>query len=263
MELIDICFNFAHSSFRTDEHAVLKRALEAGVTRLICTGSDIEDSEQSITLAEKYPEHLHATVGIHPHRAASWDNTTADTLRKLAQNHTKVCAIGETGLDFNRDYSPRETQMRAFEAQLALAADLELPAFLHEREAHAPFIRILRRHRDRLSRAVVHCFTGNEEELSAYLDLDLHIGITGWICDERRGYHLRNLINRIPPDRLMIETDAPYLLPRDIRPKPHTRRNEPAFLPHILQTVARAVGRPPDQVAAETVATTRSFYALN
>lgn len=262
MELIDICFNFAHSGFRHDEHAVLKRALEAGISQLICTGSDIEDSLQSLALAEKYPEHLYATVGVHPHRAITWGEETAQTLKSLATQHSKIRAIGEAGLDFNRDYSPRSIQIHALEAQLELASELGLPAFLHEREAHTTFLEILKRHRDRLKRAVVHCFTGSEEELTAYLDLDLHIGITGWICDERRGYHLREFIKRIPPERLMIETDAPYLLPRDLRPKPHTRRNEPAFLPHILQVVAQSVGRPPDQVAQETTNTARAFYGL-
>ncbi|AOV17618.1 hydrolase TatD [Acidihalobacter aeolianus] len=263
MELVDICFNFAHSGFRADEHAVLKRALEVGVAQLLCTGSDLEDSLASVTLAERYPEHLYATVGVHPHRAVTWDDATAGTLRELALAHPKIRAIGETGLDFNRDYAPRDVQERAFEAQLELAAELGLPAFLHEREAHAHFIAILRRHRERLSRAVVHCFTGTREELDAYLDLDLHIGITGWICDERRGHHLREFIGRIPPDRLMIETDAPYLLPRDMHPKPHSRRNEPAYLPHVLAAVAAAVGRPPEQVASETTATARAFYALS
>ncbi|AOU98724.1 hydrolase TatD [Acidihalobacter yilgarnensis] len=263
MELIDICFNFAHSGFRADEHAVLKRALEAGVTRLICTGSDLEDSELSVTLADRYPEHLYATVGVHPHRAVTWGDSTAATLRALANEHPKVRAIGEAGLDFNRDYSPREVQEHVFESQLELAIELGLPAFLHEREAHDRFIAILRHHRDRLSRVVVHCFTGNEDELTAYLDLDLHIGITGWICDERRGHHLREFIRRIPSDRLMIETDAPYLLPRDMRPKPHSRRNEPAYLPHILQAVAEAVGRTPDEVARQSTDTARAFYALD
>ena len=262
MELVDICFNFAHESFRADEHAVLKRAVEAGVTRLICTGSDLEDSERSVALAEHMPEHLYATVGVHPHRAVTWDDATADTLHRLASEHPKVRAIGEAGLDFNRDYSPRPAQERAFEAQLELASALHLPAFLHEREAHEHFIAILRRHRAQLGNAVVHCFTGTEEELLAYLDLDLHIGITGWICDERRGHHLKDFIHRIPPNRLMIETDAPYLLPRDIHPKPRSRRNEPAYLPHILQVIAEAVGRSAAEIARETTANAVAFYDI-
>lgn len=263
MELVDICFNFAHSSFRPDEKAVLKRAIDSGVTRLVCTGSDLEDSQKSIVLAETYPEHLYATVGVHPHRSVTWNNRVAQSLQALAQQHTKVRAIGEAGLDFNRDYSPRKAQMYAFEAQLELAIDLGLPVFLHEREAHKEFIHLLARYRDQLSHAVVHCFTGTEEELAAYLDLDLHIGITGWICDERRGHHLHTFIGRIPDNRLMIETDAPYLLPRDMRPKPQSRRNEPAYLPHVLKTIAGITGRPPAEVAHQTTAVARKFYNLD
>ncbi|APZ42209.1 TatD family hydrolase [Acidihalobacter ferrooxydans] len=262
MELVDICFNFAHDAFRADEHAVLRRAVEAGVTRLLCTGSDLEDSERSVALAEHFPEHLYATVGVHPHRAVTWDAATADALRRLAVEHPRVRAIGEAGLDFNRDYSPRDRQEQAFEGQLELAIELGLPLFLHEREAHERFIAILRRYRHRIGKAVVHCFTGTEAELLAYLDLDLHIGITGWICDERRGHHLREFIHHIPPHRLMIETDAPYLLPRDLHPKPRSRRNEPMYLPHILQTIATAVDRPVSAIAKETTATARAFYRL-
>jgi len=263
MELVDICFNFAHSSFRPDEQAVLERAIDSGVTRLVCTGSDLEDSQKSIVLAETYPEHLYATVGVHPHRSVTWNDRVTQSLQTLAQQHTKVRAIGEAGLDFNRDYSPRKAQMYAFEAQLELAIDLGLPVFLHEREAHKEFIHLLARYRDQLSHAVVHCFTGTEEELAAYLDLDLHIGITGWICDERRGHHLHTFIDRIPGNRLMIETDAPYLLPRDMRPRPQSRRNEPAYLPHVLKTIAGIIERPPVEVAHQTTSVARKFYNLD
>lgn len=263
MELVDICFNFAHSSFRPDERAVLERAIHSGVTRLVCTGSDLEDSQQSILLAETYPEHLYATVGVHPHRSVTWNDRVAQSLQSLAQHHTKVRAIGEAGLDFNRDYSPRKAQMYAFEAQLELAIDLGLPVFLHERDAHAQFTHILAHYRDQLSHAVVHCFTGTEEELAAYLDLDLHIGITGWICDERRGHHLHKFIGRIPTNRLMIETDAPYLLPRDMRPRPHSRRNEPSYLPHVLETIAEITNRPSAEIAQQTTAVARNFYNLD
>ncbi len=262
MELVDICFNFAHESFRADESDVLRRAIEAGVTRLMCTGSDIEDSECSIALAERYPQYLYATAGVHPHRAVTWSDSSGAQLRWLAREHAKVKAIGETGLDFNRNYSPQAAQERAFEEQLELAAELQLPVFLHEREAHDNFIAILRHYRDRLSRAVLHCFTGTEAELRACLDLDLHIGITGWICDERRGRHLQDIIHLIPPDRLMIETDAPYLLPRDLLPKPRSRRNEPMYLPHIMKRIAKALNRPIEIVAEETTQTALQFYGL-
>jgi TatD DNase family protein len=173
-----------------------------------------------------------------------------------------VVAVGECGLDFNRNLSPRQDQIRCFEAQLALAAELRRPAFLHERDAHDTFVAVLREHRRALSAAVIHCFTGTRAELDAYLALDLHVGITGWICDDRRGVHLREVVPAIPGERLMIETDAPYLLPRDMPSLPKDRRNEPAFLPYVLAAVARARGESPAATEATTTATARAFFGL-
>jgi TatD DNase family protein len=170
--------------------------------------------------------------------------------------------VGECGLDFDRNFSPRDAQLRCFEAQLELAIELEMPVFLHERSAHDELVAILARHRARLPRAVVHCFTGSGDALARYLELDLHIGITGWICDERRGTHLRELVRRIPSNRLMVETDAPFLLPRDLRPKPRSNRNEPSLLPHIVATVASARGESTLELARTTTATARAFFAI-
>lgn len=260
-ELIDICFNFTHSAFRPDEAAVLDRAVAAGVGTMIVTGSSEPDSRFAVELAHRYPAHLYATAGVHPHLSREWTSDTAAGLRELAAD-PRVVAIGEAGLDYNRDYSPRPDQRRAFAHQIELACELNLPLFLHERDAHADFLAMLREHRGSLHEVVVHCFTGTAEQLEAYLELDLHIGLTGWICDERRGSHLHPLVSRIPLERLMIETDAPYLLPRDLLHPPRGRRNEPAFLPHILATLARLLEREPGQVAAATTATARRFYRL-
>lgn len=259
--LVDICFNFTHGSFRKDEAEVLARAVAGGVETLMVTGSSVEESACCIELAERYPEHLYATVGVHPHLSVDWNGDSEDTLRELA-GHDKVMAIGEAGLDYNRDYSPRSAQRHAFERQAALAAELRMPFFLHQRDAHDNFMGILREHRDALGNVVVHCFTGSAEELADYLDADLHIGITGWICDERRGSHLHDLVGMIPLDRLMIETDAPYLLPRDLKPPPRSRRNEPAFLPHVLRALAGHLNKSPAEIAASTTATARAFYRL-
>jgi TatD DNase family protein len=154
----------------------------------------------------------------------------------------QVVAIGECGLDYDRDFSPRDQQRAAFESQLELAAELRKPVFLHQRSAHDDFARMLQNARPRLAGGVVHCFTGDERELDCYLELGLCIGITGFICDERRGMHLQRLVRRIPPERLMIETDAPFLLPRDLA-SVRGRRNEPAYLPHVAKSVARHAGR--------------------
>ncbi len=260
--LFDICFNFTHESFRKDEGEVLQRAVDAGVTQLMVTGASLTESQQAIGLAEKYPNHLHATVGVHPHLAKEWDKNSVSHARKLAQG-SKVKAIGECGLDYNRDFSPREKQRYALEAQLELAAELQLPVFLHERDAHDDFIKLVGRYLPDIPRAVVHCFTGEDSQLRAYIAEELYIGITGWICDERRGHHLRDSVGLIPQGKLMIETDAPYLLPRDLTPKPKSRRNEPAHLVHIAKAIAEARDETADTLISHTTSTAMSFFALD
>ena len=259
--LIDICFNFTHESFRKDEQALLQRAKAAGVGKMIVTGASIPESQEALALAHRYPEQLFATAGVHPHLAKDWDAQSPEVIRRLAKDD-KLLAIGECGLDYNRDFSPRDTQRAVLTAQLALAVETGLPLFLHERDAHEDFLSILQEFRPQLGKAVVHCFTGNQSQLEAYLALDLHIGITGWICDERRGHHLREFIHLIPDNRLMIETDAPYLVPRDLRPKPKGRRNEPAFLGHIANTIAEARGETRAQLTAHLQTTTEQFFNL-
>jgi len=264
MELIDIGFNFTSSAFRKDEDAVIKRALLAGVTHFVITGSDIDESERAAELATHYPGMV-STAGVHPHLAKTWQEDSCSRLNELAKDE-RVVAIGEAGLDYNRNYSSPEQQRLAFEAQLKLASELDMPIFLHERDAHEDFKTILASYRNQLPKVVVHCFTGSNEELDCYLDLDCHIGITGWICDERRGHHLHESIKKIPANRLMIETDAPYLLPRDLPkdsyPKPDGRRNEPAYLPHILSTVAKCRNVSLQQTAQETTQTAKDFFAI-
>ena len=261
MELIDIGANLCHESFASDLDEVLDRAAHAEVHRIVVTGTSRPDSEAAAALARRHPARLRATAGVHPHEAATFDGAASAAIEALA-GREEVVAVGETGLDFYRDFSPRPDQERAFEAQLEIAARLGLPVFLHERDARRRFVEILKPFRHRLRSAVIHCFTGEREDLDAYLDLDLHVGITGWICDERRGLHLRDLAGRVPADRLMLETDSPYLLPRDLRPRPRSRRNEPARLAHIAGAVASATGETVEALAARTTATARAFFGL-
>jgi TatD DNase family protein len=255
--IIDIGVNLTHRQFAGDHDRVVDRAIAAGVTTLILTGTSEAGSRAAQALAAARPGVLFSTAGVHPHDASRCDAGTIARLRALAAL-PGVVAIGECGLDFNRDFSPRPVQEQWFDAQLGLAAELGLPVFLHERDAHARFIAILRAHT--LVDAVVHCFTGTAAELAAYLELGACIGITGWICDERRGADLRKLTAKIPLDRLMIETDAPFLAPRDIRPK--ITRNEPAYLPHILAAIAAERGEAIEVVAAATTATARRVFRL-
>jgi TatD DNase family protein len=240
MELVDIGVNLTHRRFADDRDQVVARGLAAGVRTMIVTGTSVRASREARALASGRRGTLWATAGIHPHDAREATAAAITELRALTEDPV-VCAVGECGLDFDRMFSPQDDQERAFAQQLELAADRQLPVFLHERAAHDRFVAILREHRARLRGAVVHCFTGTAAELDVYL---------------------RALIPRIPPDRLMIETDAPFLLPRDLPSRPANGRNEPAFLPAVLTAVARAAGRSPEAVAEETTRTAHAFFAL-
>jgi len=250
--MIDIGANLTHASFQADLPAVLERARAAGVS-MIVTGTSVEESRRALALG------LPCTAGVHPHHARDCGPETIPALREIAKDPL-VVAIGECGLDFNRNYSPHPDQEKWFVAQVELALSLSKPLFLHSRDAHPRFSQIISSYKP--EKAVAHCFTGEREELLAYLDLGLYVGITGWICDERRGKHLVELVREIPRDRLLLETDAPYLTPRDMHPQPKARRNEPAFLPHIARAAARALGRPVEEIAAETARNARALFGL-
>lgn len=260
LQLIDIGANLGHESFDHDLEDVLQRAHAAGLVHHLVTGTTLPASQKALALCKKWPD-MSATAGIHPHEAQHADAEVLAGIRELLGDPL-VKAVGETGLDFNRDFSPRPSQERVFAEHLAMAVDTGKPVFLHQRDAHDRFLPILKEFRDQLSGGVVHCFTDQRKALYDYLDLDMHIGITGWICDERRGAHLHEFVRDIPADRLLLETDAPYLLPRSLRPRPKTRRNEPAWLPEVLRVVAEHCQRPVDQVAAETTANARRLFKL-
>ncbi len=261
MELIDIGCNLTHDSFDDDREQVLQRARDAGVVQMIVTGASEEGSRKARELALEYPGELFATAGVHPHRASDYTDQTHALLQDLVKND-EVVAVGETGLDYFRDFSPRDVQQDVFRHQLQIGVESQLPCFLHLRDAHEDFHAILSEYRDRLSDVVVHCFTGNREELRAYLDLDCYIGITGWICDERRGTHMKEYLADIPENRLMVETDAPYLKPRNLRPRVKSHRNEPRFLPWIVGTLAAVRGMTPEDLAGQTTENSRRFFRI-
>lgn len=263
--LIDIGLNLANDRFQNDITHVLERAVVAEVVACVLTGTSEQASQQVLDLCRRYardfPDMLYCTAGVHPHDAKHWRNETGKVLQELLAQ-PEVVAVGEAGLDFNRDYSPRLTQERVFEAQLELAVSSGKPLFMHERDAHQRQFEMLRAYRDQLGDGVIHCFTGDQQSLFNYLDLDLHIGITGWICDERRGVDLQRLVPSIPLNRLMLESDAPYLLPRTLRPKPKSGRNEPAFLPWVLATVAAHRVESANDIALATTQTAATFFRL-
>ncbi|MGH8516537.1 MAG: TatD family hydrolase [Panacagrimonas sp.] len=262
--MFDVGANLAHDSFDSDREAVLQRAWDAGLEAIVITGSCADSSRRALEIARAHPGRLYATAGLHPHHASHWSDAHAALFRELAQDPLLV-SLGECGLDYFRDLSPRAAQRAAFEAQLELAAELRRPLFLHQRDAHADFLEILRRHRARLGAVCVHCFTDTRVAAHDYLALDCHIGVTGWICDERRGRHLLEIVPHIPANRLLLETDAPYLLPRtvprSVAPR-DGRRNEPAYLPYVVRTVAAARGESIETVARNSAQAAREFFSL-
>ena len=260
--LIDIGANLTHDSFDDDRVAMMQRARDAGVSRMIVTGASVQGSIDAAALAEPEPGRLYATAGVHPHHASDFDASSVELITKLAEKDA-VVAIGECGLDYFRNFSPRQAQLDAFRSQLEIAAETALPVFLHQRDAHDDFVEVLEPMLPKVSRAVAHCFTGEHESLHEFLAMGLWIGITGWICDERRGTHLHDIVAAIPDDRLLIETDAPYLLPRTLRPKPKSRRNEPAYLTELLRVVAKARGQSEEHVARITAENAIRFFDLD
>ena len=259
--LIDIGANLAHDGFDADREAMMQRAADAGVGTMIVTGSSDDSNVRAAELAAATDGTLFSTAGVHPHHAAEYSDRSDLLIRDL-QAHPAVVAVGECGLDYFRNFSPREAQLNAFQRQLEIAAEYSKPVFLHQRDAHEDFVAVLTPYLDKLPRAVAHCFTGDESSLRHYVDMGLYIGITGWICDERRGKHLHDIVSLVPDDRLLVETDAPYLLPRTIRPKPKTRRNEPMYLPEVVRVVAEAREQSPEHVATITRANAIRFFDL-
>lgn len=254
----DIGVNLFSSQFDSDRAAVVERAAQAGVAQLVLIGSDIDESRQNIAFCQQHPG-CYSTAGVHPHQAAHVGQDWLIALRELSKQ-ADVIAIGECGLDFNRDFSPRDQQQQVFAEQLQLANQCGKPVYLHERDAFTTQLAMLKE--QQISHGVTHCFTGDAQQLKAYLDLGLHIGITGWVCDERRGEALQQALRYIPSDRLLLETDAPYLLPRTIAPKPKSRRNEPANLPVIAQLVAQLTGRTIDELATLTLQNSHRLFGL-
>jgi TatD DNase family protein len=257
--LIDIGINLAHDSYDRDRSEVLQRAAAAGVTRMVVTGSSVVSTRAAIAFTRQDPKRFRCTAGVHPHHSADLDAAHRAELASLAEA-PEVSAVGECGLDYFRNFSPRTAQLDAFRWHLDLAARLCKPVFLHQRDAHEDFLALLKEYRDSLVGGVAHCFTAGVSEARAYLDLGLYIGVTGWICDERRGLHLREVVRDVPADRLLIETDGPYLLPRDLTPKPQSRRNEPMYLPHVLQAIASARGEAFEELASTTTRNALSLF---
>jgi len=226
--------------YDADLEAVLERARAAGVAGIMIAGIDRKTSEKALAIACRYPQ-VYCAVGYHPHDAKSCTDTEIEALKALAA-HQEVKAWGEIGLDFNRMFSTKADQEKWFVRQLETADELDLPVIFHERESGGRLIDILKRHHRRQGDGVIHCFSGTRAELETYLEMGYAIGITGIVTIQERGKALRDMLRTIPLDRILIETDAPYLTPAP--EKNRYRRNEPAFVRSVLETLASVLEQP-------------------
>jgi len=261
--IIDVGVNLTNKRFDKDRADVIRRAQLSKLDGLLITGTSVEESQKALALCQQFqaefPNYLYCTAGVHPHDA---DHISADYIEKLIHlaNHSHVKAIGECGLDFNRNFSDPTQQVNVFSEQVMLAAKLQMPLFLHQRDAFEPWFDILSPYIGKVPAMIAHCFTGSRDELLKCLSADMYIGITGWLCDERRGQPLRDIVSLIPLNRLLIETDAPYLTPRTIRPKPKSSRNEPSYLPYIINEIANITGLDQEEIAWQTRRNTENVF---
>ena len=258
-EIADIACNFTSDRFDNDLDEIIDRAIVNNITKfgLIC--SQLSDLDKLLEIYHRYSKNMFFTIGVHPHHA---NEINKEYLYKLKEviNKNNPHAIGETGLDFYRNLSTYEEQIFAFEEQIKIAIDTNKPLFLHQRDSHDDFIKILRKYSSDINKSVVHCFTGTQQQLDDYLELDCYIGVTGWICDKKRNVELRKTVRNIPLSRLMIETDCPYLIPKNLPEKPKNNRNEPINLNHIVSEIAMLMGIDEETLRKDTFKNTINFF---
>lgn len=263
--MIDIGVNLLSQQFDADREAVCARARQAGVRGMIVTASSIKESQAAAAYCAHSERQLVCTAGIHPHQATP--PTAANLAQAMAElavlaELPQVAAIGETGLDYFRDFAAPADQRAVCQAQLALAAQLGMPVFMHERDAADDVLALIEGSNIDPHTLVIHCFTGTEDALQRYLQRGCLIGITGWLCDRKRGAPLREIVAQIPLNQLLIETDAPYLRPHNapkqaltgIASGTSSRRNEPALLPYVVATLADCLSLPADTVVEHSTA---------
>ena len=260
MILFDSHCHIDDKSYDKDLDEVMRRAAESGVKAMTVVGIDRATAKKAIAIAQKWPN-LYTSVGVHPHDAIQCSAQVLEELRDLAQTHDCVKAWGETGLDFNRMFSPQEDQEACFAAQLYMAGKLDLPLIFHERDSGGRFYQILKSEGPESRKGVVHCFSGTKEEMFKYLDLGYHIGITGILTIQKRGAYLREIVPHIPENKILIETDAPYLTPAPQKNK--TRRNEPAFVASVLTRLAEIRNTDPEDLSQIIFDNTTRFYGIS
>jgi TatD DNase family protein len=253
--LVDTHAHLQWASFDRDREKVVDRAQKADVKYIVNIGFDLDGSREAVKLAEKH-DGLYATVGIHPHNASQLNENIMDELRKLSGNR-KVVAIGEIGLDYYRNLSPKEAQRKAFEAQLLLAEELELPVVIHNREAHAETLEMLLEFEGRIT-GVMHCFSGSREMAQQCIKLGFYISFAGPVTFPN-SHKLHEIVKWINLNKVLLETDSPWLAPQDVRGK----RNEPSFLPYIARRIAMLKETPLGKLAEATTKNAKQIFQLS
>ena len=259
IDLFDIACNFSSERFDNDLEEVIQKAKNNNVTKFLVVSASLKDTEKVYRIYRDNKDSCFFTIGVHPHHANEFDSLSSEEMIKLIKEY-KPHSVGETGLDFFRNISSYEKQIFAFEQQIKIAIKTNLPLFLHQRDAHDDFMKIISKYKNDIPKAVVHCFTGTQKELDDYLEMGFHIGLTGWICDERRNVDLRKSLINIPIEKLMIETDCPYLIPRNLKDKPKNNRNEPSYLPHIANEIASLINIDISELTNTTYKNSMNFF---
>jgi TatD DNase family protein len=259
MKLFDSHCHIDDKSFDQDRKNIINNAIASNVCAMMIVSITEDSAKKAVQISDEYPQ-CYASVGIHPHDSKLCSETSLSVLIELSQ-HTKVKAWGEIGLDFNRMYSPQKVQENWFIRQLEISEKLDLPLIFHERDSNGRFLEILKSYDPDKRNGVVHCFSGSKHELKAYLDLNYEIGITGIITQKKRGEYLRSLVNYIPKERILIETDAPYLTP--MPEKKQFRRNEPAFVRSTFFKLCDICQDEPEELANTIWKTTCRLYNID
>lgn len=282
--IVDIGANLTNKKFSRDLDSVVQRAKESGVSKIMVTGTSLTASKDALRLSRLYPGVLYATAGIHPHDAKSWDEESMPTLRELLQNRECV-AVGECGLDFNRNFSPPETQLEVFEKQIQLACEIQKPLFLHERDAHKEMVNLLTLYKDKLPTCVIHCFTGTKEQAQTYVEMGCYIGLTGYLWKDKSEDGVRRILEDeiLPLDKLLVETDSPFMYPNTrasklpqhvkdcLTEKSQTflqryctfQRNEPCSLPVTVEMIAAYLKKSPEEIALATTFNALKVFGLS
>jgi TatD DNase family protein len=253
--LIDSHAHLDMKDFQEDFDEVIQRALQEGLSHIITIGIDLDSSQNALELAHQY-DFIYSTVGFHPHDADKMDAGQLNKLSELASD-PKVVAWGEIGLDFFKNYSPREKQINAFNQQLDLAIEHDLPVIIHNRDAHQETYETLRRRKDNGARGVIHCFSGDYDLAMRFIDMGYFISIPGTVT-YKKALNVQDVASRIPLDRMLVETDAPFLAPIPKRGK----RNEPAFVIHTAKKIAELRSIDFQEVAEQTSENTRHLFGI-